>query len=127
MVVSIDRELSPMESKRIKVSEKRQITIPKSFYEKLNLGEEVECIFDKDKGAILIRPSVREDDFSEFILADLISQGYTGNDLLNEFKRMKKKVRPAVERMIEEADRAAAQFKGTGDDEMREIFDGLED
>ncbi len=127
MVVCIDRELSSMEIKMIKVSEKRQITIPKIFYQKLNLGSEVECFFDEHREAILIRPIVREDDFSQFILADLIKQGYNGEALLNEFIRMKKKVRPAIEKMIEEADRAASQLKGTGDDETSEIFADVED
>jgi len=127
MVECLDRELSSMEFKRIKVSGKRQITIPKNFFEKLNLGEEVDCIFDKDRGEIIIRPHVKDDDFSEFILADLIDQGYAGDALLSEFKRMKKKVRPAVERIIEEADQAAARLKGTGDDEMTEIFADVED
>lgn len=127
MVVGLDRELSPMELKRIRVSDKRQITIPKNFFEKLNLGDEVECIFDKDRGEIIIRPHVKDDDFSEFILADLIEQGYAGDALLSEFKRMKKKVRPAVERMIEEADQAATRLKVAGDDEMNEIFADVED
>ncbi|HBC94991.1 MAG TPA: AbrB family transcriptional regulator [Pelotomaculum sp.] len=127
MVVHYGRELSPMEVKRIRVSDKRQITIPKNFFEKLNLGEEADCIFDKDRGEIIIRPHLKDDDFSEFILADLINQGYGGNALLSEFKRMKKRIRPAVERMIEEADQTAAQMKGTGDDEISEIFADTED
>lgn len=40
---------------------------------------------------------------------------------------MKKQVRPAVERLIEEADQAAAQLKGTGDAEMSSIFADMED
>jgi len=127
MVVCLNRELSPLEIKRIRVSNKRQITIPKKFFEKLNLGEEVDCIFDKDRGEIIIRPCIKNDDFSEFILADLINQGYCGEALLTEFKRMKEKVRSAVEIMIEEADQAANRLKGTGDDEMIEIFADVED
>ena len=116
-----------MESRRIKVSEKRQITIPKSFYEKLKLGNEVECVFDKDNGAILIRPSVKEDYFSEYILNDLVKQGYGGEELLAQFRRVKRSIRPAVEKMIEEADQAATTLKGSGDDELEEIFADVED
>ncbi len=123
-----DRELNRyMESRRIKVSEKRQITIPKSFYEKLKLGNEVECVFDKDNGAILIRPIVKEDYFSEYILNDLVKQGYGGEELLAEFRRVKRGIRPAVEKMIEEADQAAATLKGSGDDELEEMFADVED
>ena len=112
-----------MKSKRISVSEKRQITIPKKFYEKMGIGDEVECFLDEDNGFILIRPISRDnDDFSEQILADLIAQGYSGENLLNEFKRMKQKVRPAVEMMIADADKAAAELNGSGDDQIKEIF-----
>ena len=43
-------------------------------------------------------------DFSVEILADLITQGYSGKELLDKFIEMKNKIRPAVKRMIKEAD-----------------------
>jgi hypothetical protein len=46
-------------------------------------------------------------EFADEILKDLISQGYTGDELLAKFKEQRSKVRPAVERMIEEADALA--------------------
>jgi len=128
LVVCIDKEYVAMrETKRIKVSGKRQITIPKEFYNKLNLGDEVECTIDEENGQIIIRPAIREDYFSEFILSDLIERGYEGKNLLNEFVKMKRKVRPAVERIIEEADQVAVSAKGTGDEETEEIFADVKD
>jgi len=42
--------------------------------------------------------------FAEEILSDLVSQGYTGKKLLAEFKKINRQVRPAIEKIIEEAD-----------------------
>ena len=111
MTVTLDPELRTMESKRIKVSEKRQITIPKSFFEKLNLGDEVECFFRKDRQEIVIRSPRKETEFSEEILADLIEKGLSGDELLTEFKRIKAKVRPAVKQLIEEAELTVRRTK----------------
>lgn len=46
-------------------------------------------------------------EFAEQILADLIEQGYSGNELLQQFKRVQSQVRPAVENMMKEAKKAA--------------------
>ena len=47
--------------------------------------------------------------FTEQILADLIAQGYSGDELLAAFKEVKAQVRPAVKEMLEEAEKAADQ------------------
>ena len=125
-ITFLNRERGPMESKRISVSKKRQITIPKKFYEQLNIQDEVECIL-KD-GALVILPVRKETEFAEEILKDLIDQGLSGQELLEEFKKTRTRIRPAVKLMIEEAKEAAKNLRGTGDDEMREIFgDNVED
>ena len=41
-------------------------------------------------------------EFDEEILEDLIRQGYTGEDLLNEFKKMRAKVPAALEKMFDD-------------------------
>lgn len=51
--------------------------------------------------------------FSEQILADLINQGYSGRDLLENFREIQEKIRPAVEAMLTEADQIA-EFKSGG-------------
>lgn len=101
-----------MERKRVSISAKRQITIPQKFFTKLGFRSEAECIIRGNE--IVLRP-VREEPeegFSEQILADLIAQGYSGEELLAEFKKAQRKVRPAVEKLLGEAERAA-----TGDAE----------
>ena len=93
--------------KRISVSQKRQITIPIDFFNAIGVENEVECYVKNN--AIVIRP-VRDGggEFDEEILADLISQGLHGNDLLAKFKETRRMVRPAVENLLDEAAQAAA-------------------
>lgn len=107
--------------KRIHISSKRQITIPSKYYEALGLTKEIDCIYAKD---MLILKPVRDDDsaFAEEIIADLIEQGYSGQELLSEFKRIKHKVRPAVEKLIEEADAIAREASANYSDLTEDIF-----
>ena len=98
---------NPMNRKTIRISEKRQLTIPQKFFEALGFSTEAECIMRGNE--IVLRP-VREQgggEFAEQILADLIAQGFSGDQLLTEFKKMQKKVRPAVEVMLTQAEQAA--------------------
>lgn len=98
---------NPMNRKTIRISEKRQLTIPQKFFEALGFSTEAECILRGNE--IVLRP-VREQgggEFAEQILADLIAQGFSGDQLLTEFKKMQKKVRPAVEVMLTQAEQAA--------------------
>jgi len=97
---------NPMMKKRISVSQKRQITIPIDFYNSVGIDKEVECYVQNN--AIVIRP-VQESggEFDEQILADLISQGLSGQELLDNFKEPRRQIRPAVERLLDEASIAA--------------------
>ncbi len=55
--------------------------------------------------------------------ADLINQGYTGKKLLEEFKKANRKVRPAVEQLIKEADKIAETTSTNYIDRTDDIFD----
>lgn len=113
-----------MERKIISVSGKRQITIPQKYFEVLGFSSEAECILQNN--AIVIRP-IKEttgNEFSEQILADLIAQGFSGQELLAKFKEMSKKIAPAMGKLIDEADSIArGEKKGAT---MADIF-GTED
>lgn len=63
---------------------------------------------------LVIRPMKRNagGEFAEEILADLIAQGYSGNDLLEHFRKAQRQVRPAVEAMLGEAERIAVSESG---------------
>ncbi|MHB8280204.1 MAG: AbrB/MazE/SpoVT family DNA-binding domain-containing protein [Candidatus Humimicrobiaceae bacterium] len=91
-----------MLKKRISVSQKRQITIPIEFFNSIGINKEVDCYVQNN--VIVIRP-VREVDgeFDEQILADLISQGFSGQELLAKFKDIRHQIRPAVESLLDEA------------------------
>ncbi len=106
------RSESNMERKIISVSVKRQVTIPRKYFETLGFNNEAECILQE--GGILIRPirDTNSGEISEQILADLISQGFSGQELLERFKEQSKKVRPAVKLLIAEADALAKSGEG---------------
>lgn len=129
MSTMLQMGVNPMVKKRIKVSRKRQITIPIEFFDLVGIGEEVECYVQNN--AIIIHP-VRQDmgEFDEEILADLISQGLSGKELLTRFKETRRQVRPAVEQLLHEAELAAegkAAFAtyedifGTEDTEAKDV------
>ncbi len=118
------------ESKRIKVSDKRQITIPIKFFEELNIGDEVECTMQD--GALIIRPTASEDaGFATEILKDLVSQGYSGEELIQQFEHIQKKIRPAVKQLIAQADEKAKRIVSdpnyNSETTIREIFGDLGD
>jgi len=108
----------PVDKKIIRVSDKRQITIPQKFYQELGFENDAVCYMEGD--SIIIKPIARSGrDFSEFILADLLKEGYNGEALLDEFIRRQGLVRPAIESMIEEAKRAALDSRNyTSIDEL---------
>ena len=112
MSQTVQTGMSFMIKKRISVSQKRQITIPIEFFNSIGIDKEVDCYVQNN--AIVIR-SVCEGigEFDEQILADLISQGLSGQELLVRFKDARHQIRPAVESLLEEAHLAAdgkAQF-----------------
>ena len=102
MSQTVQMVVSPMIKKRISVSQKRQITIPIEFFNRIGIDKEVDCYVQNN--SIIIR-SVREGvgEFDEQILADLISQGLSGQELLVRFKDARHQIRPAVESLLEEA------------------------
>jgi len=108
------------ERKIISVSVKRQLTIPQKYFDALGFSNEAECIMQDD--GILIRPvrMAGGSDFSEQILADLISHGYEGQELLEKFKEYTKAVRPAVIKLL--ADNEAFARSGEGRIPMNELF-----
>lgn len=107
MATAIMKSRIPMEMKKISISAKRQITIPQKFFAMLGFDTEAECMVRGNE--LVIRPAQKNagGEFAEQILADLIAQGYSGDELLKRFKEMQGQVRPAVEAMLEEAKRVA--------------------
>ena len=79
------------------------VTVPKSF----NVGEGVSLRPQlTDKG--IFYEFVNEDnffDFDEDILKDLVANGYEGQRLINEFRKMKQNIPVAMDKLIEQAER----------------------
>ena len=96
-----------MEKKIVSISSKRQITSPQKFFALLGFDTEAECVVRGNE--LIIRPAKQSagGEFAEYILADLIAQGLSGDELLKAFKNKQAKVRPAVEAMIADADEVA--------------------
>ena len=121
IVNNVTQRRSQMEKRRIHISSKRQITIPSKYFEALGLSDEVNCIYSNNM--LILTPVKNEDSaFAEEILSDLIDQGYTGQKLLNEFKRINRQIRPAIEKVIEQADALARESSVNYVDRTDEIF-----
>lgn len=99
--VTMPRANRPRKSKRISVSSKRQISIPKEFFEQLNIGDEV--TLELYRNHLVLRPIHESfDDFSDEILEDLVSEGFSGKELITEFKHRKAQIKKATESLIAE-------------------------
>ena len=92
-----------IKSKIISISPKRQLTIPGAFYSLLGFGDKAECEIRDNE--LVIRPARFESggEFAEEILEELVAEGYSGQELIREFKIRQSKIRPAVEAMVDEA------------------------
>ena len=113
-----------MDKKIVSISSKRQITIPISYFSKLGFGNKAECVLRGNE--IVIRPAkeVSGGEFAEQILSDLIAQGLSGEELLTQFKSKQAQIRPAVEKLLDEAKNAAAS---KGEYSSYEDVFGMED
>lgn len=108
-VAVMERENTKMNRKVLSISSKRQIMIPQRFYKSLGFGDEAECIVRGDE--LVIRPikTVAGGEFAEQILADLIKEGLSGEELLSEFRKRQAQVRPAAEAILAKAEDIAAR------------------
>ena len=95
------------EQKRVTISSKRQFTIPQKFFKELGFDREAFCRIENGKLIVIPANQISGGEFAEQILTDLVSEGYSGNELLEEFKARQAQVRPAVENMLDEAKKAA--------------------
>ncbi|MBN2073826.1 MAG: AbrB/MazE/SpoVT family DNA-binding domain-containing protein [Actinobacteria bacterium] len=108
-----------LDRKIINITGKRQITIPKKFYKNLGLGKEAECFIEKN--ALVIRPLYQNGEaFSVEILKDLVSEGYSGDELVARFTEERQKMKAAIGDLIKEGnDIAAGKKKGAS---MEDVF-----
>ena len=106
------------EPRTIKISSKRQITIPAPLYEELGFKDYALCTWTED--GLLIQPvPVEDEDVSVSLLRHLISEGYEGDELLEQYKKMQKKIVP-VSQLIKEAEEDIAAGRVDTYENMRE-------
>ena len=124
MAIAAVKGVPVMDKKTVKISEKRQFTIPKSFFAMLGFDREAECFVRNNE--LVIRPGKKDfsGEFATEILADLLDQGISRENLLEAFKAKQAMVRPAVENMIQAAEQAAS---GDGEFETYDDVFGSED
>ena len=112
------------EQKRVTITSKRQFTIPQKFYTELGFDRDAVCTMGD--GMLVIQPVSHVSgggEFAEQILSDLIAEGFSGQELLDEFKTRQAKVRPAVEAMLEDLAEIDAINEN---DELSEMFAQLD-
>ena len=84
-----------MERKMIRISGKRQITIPQKYFDLLGFDTEAECILRGNE--LVIRPVSERSggEFAEAILADLLShRAIRGTNCWQSLRKRRKKCAP---------------------------------
>jgi len=101
--------------KRVRISSKRQISIPKEFYDAMHLTDEAIIEFT---GTSLIIKQVSDEvvDCSSEILKDLVEgRGLSGKELIDEFTRIKQGLPSAINKMTAEAMKKSKVHTNTAD------------
>lgn len=107
--------------RRVKVSKQRQINIPKDFYDSLNIEDE--ALVEFTGKSIIIHPvGFEEVDFSQDILRNLVEQGYSGEELVQEFGKIKASITKALDALKQETKKQPTIAEGLGD-----YLDSMED
>jgi hypothetical protein len=94
--------LAEKESQVVKISSKRQITIPSKCYEEAGFGDYALCTWS-ETGLTLEPIAVDDEDLTVDILRHLIAQGVEGDDLIAKYQEMKKKI-VSVKNKLQEAE-----------------------
>lgn len=101
----------------IKISSKRQITIPSKIYQQAGFGEYALCTWT-DTGMTLQPLDVEDEDVTVDILRYLIQEGFDGEDLIAQYVAMKAKIIP-LKQKLDEAERDIAEGRVDSYENMR--------
>ena len=101
----------------VKISSKRQITIPAKIYEGAGFRDYALCTWI-DKGMLLQPLDVEDEDVTVDILRYLIEEGYEGEDLIAQYQEMKKKIIP-LKAKLDQAERDIAEGRVDSYENMR--------
>ena len=106
------------EPQTIKISSKRQITIPAKYYEAAEFGEYALCTWT-DQGILLQPLDVDDEDVTVDILRALVKQGFEGEELIERYQETKRKI-VSVRRKLEEAERDVSDGRVDTYENMRD-------
>lgn len=109
--------------KYVRVTGKRQVTIPKEFFEQLAFGTILHVYVEG--GKLILEPVRPEDpmDFSQEIINDLADQRLTGEALKHEFAKRREGMMAAMKELVEQAAREVrSDSEPDGDDFMSELI-----
>ncbi len=113
--------------KYVHITGKRQVTIPKEFFERLEMGTVLHAYVEG--GRLVLEPVRPEEpmDFSQEIINDLADLGMTGEELKREFTKRREDMMAAMKELVTEARNET--LNGTvsdGDNFMNALINGDE-
>ncbi len=116
-------------SKLVSITHKRQVTIPKEFFNRLDMAAgKARCYIQN--GKIVIEPinTMSFWEFSSDILQELVAQGYSGERLVSEFNKRKDLVKEGLAAIVMEAAEQIKSGEGKDVDQVfQEIFNSMEE
>lgn len=90
------------ESRNIRITSKRQLTIPKAYFDYLGIEESVQAFLLDD--GILLKPEKKQTTQEidvEIILRNIMNEGYVGDGLIDEFSYRVKEYNKVLDRRLE--------------------------
>ncbi len=121
-----ETSLKMAESRIGKITAKRQITIPKDFYEKLGLTEEnVEIILDNNELRIKKYQRIEEshDDYADLVLKSILDEGIEDKEeLLKEFRLRMRLLPLAAQDLLMDVREKVSHDERTSAELDKEIF-----
>jgi virulence-associated protein VagC len=131
MVAKRTNDALPKEKRLGKVSSKRQLTIPKEFYDRLNIVKDVEMVMEGN--ALIIKPLTSPvendfDDFSDLILKSIVEETFINrNDMLTEFRKRKEAFRLGGKALVEDMIDKSKKDTRTSEEIEKNLFGDIHD
>jgi len=114
-----EQEVTASMVKRVvrQVTSKRQVTIPKEFFEAIGIGELIELALDDEAKAIIIHPYKMDDwRVPEHIIEDLAAEGVPAEKMAAAFSGRKAEIEAAIGTASTEVDAELQENPNAGED-----------
>lgn len=118
--------LNILENREITVTGKRQITIPKSFFESLSIDKTLKAYLTPE--GIFLKPTPKEqqtvyDDDIKNIIKKVVDEGYTGEDMVEEIAYRIKSYNEFIDNRIKEFEQ---DLRNESESDLEDDFNGLD-